>query len=122
VNEAAGSEDELVCLGDGDAGVAVLVERDRDVGRRHGRRVALDEDDLERNRDRCAVGAAGVRDGAVRLVDDVAHHVTDGEGDLEDRRAVLRVHSDGGVVAGRCGRRGTRSKTECEKRDEQKCQ
>jgi hypothetical protein len=84
--------------------------------------VAFDEDDLEGDRDGGAIRAAGIRDGTVRVVDDVAHDVPDRERDLEDGRSVLRVHGNRRVVP-RIGR-GRRAGREPQREEggEHECQ
>src|SRR5207245_10937255 len=97
VDRPPGLGHELIGGGERVAEVALHVLRDRDVRRADGRRVALDEDDLDRDRGRLTRRAARVCDGRVLLVDDVSHHVTDREGELEERGAVLRVDRDRGA-------------------------
>src|SRR4051794_26738380 len=98
VHRAAGAEHPLGCRGEGDADLALDVLCESEVHRGDHRRVAEDEDDLERRRYRLAVDAARYGDGGVTVVDDFLIRSGDFERDLEQRRAVLGVHCDRRVV------------------------
>jgi hypothetical protein len=102
------ADHELVRRGQGLAQAAHVVDGQREVGGRHDVGIACHQQDLDRDRDGLAGLARGVGQGDVVLVDHVAHHPAHREGQPEDRRAVLGVDRDGGLVLGQGGRRQRR--------------